>query len=40
MPTAWLSLDEHDNDLAVFVTGLAEALQSVLPAMSTTRSRR
>jgi LuxR family maltose regulon positive regulatory protein len=32
MPTAWLSLDEHDNDLAVFVTGLAEALQSVLPA--------
>ena len=32
LPTAWLSLDEHDNDLAVFVTGLAEALQSVLPA--------
>ena len=32
MPTAWLSLDEHDNDLAVFVTGLAEALQSVFPA--------
>jgi LuxR family maltose regulon positive regulatory protein len=32
-PTAWLSLDEHDNDLAVFVTGLAEAVQSVLPAV-------
>jgi len=32
LPTAWLSLDEHDNDLAVFVTGLAEALQRVLPA--------
>jgi len=33
LPTAWLSLDEHDNDLAVFVTGLAEAVQSVLPAV-------
>jgi LuxR family maltose regulon positive regulatory protein len=32
LPTAWLSLDEHDNDLAVFVAGLVEALQSVLPA--------
>ena len=32
MPTAWLSLDEHDNDLAVFVTNLADALQSALPA--------
>jgi LuxR family maltose regulon positive regulatory protein len=32
MPTVWLSLDEHDNDLAVFVAGLTEALQSVLPA--------
>jgi LuxR family maltose regulon positive regulatory protein len=32
LPTAWLSLDEHDNDLAVFVTGLVEALQRVLPA--------
>jgi LuxR family maltose regulon positive regulatory protein len=31
-PTAWLALDEHDNDLAVFVTGLAEALHSVFPA--------
>jgi LuxR family transcriptional regulator, maltose regulon positive regulatory protein len=32
LPTAWLSLDEHDNDLVVFVTGLTEALHSVLPA--------
>jgi LuxR family maltose regulon positive regulatory protein len=31
VPYAWLSLDEHDNDLAVFVTGLAEALHSMLP---------
>ena len=33
VPNAWLSLDEHDNDLAVFVTGLAEALHGVLPAV-------
>ncbi len=33
MPTAWLSLDDRDDDLAVFATGLAEALQSVLPAV-------
>jgi LuxR family transcriptional regulator, maltose regulon positive regulatory protein len=33
LPTAWLSLDEHDNDLAVFATGLAEALRGILPAM-------
>ena len=33
LPTAWLSLDEHDNDLAVFVTGVAEALQRALPAV-------
>jgi LuxR family transcriptional regulator, maltose regulon positive regulatory protein len=31
MPTAWLSLDEHDNDLTVFVTGLIETLQGILP---------
>jgi LuxR family maltose regulon positive regulatory protein len=31
LPNAWLSLDEHDNDLAVFVTGLVEALQGILP---------
>jgi LuxR family maltose regulon positive regulatory protein len=32
VPYAWLSLDEHDNDLAVFVTGLAEAVRGILPA--------
>ena len=32
MPYAWLSLDEHDNDLAVFVNGLAVALHDILPA--------
>src|SRR5512137_2548548 len=36
VPNAWLSLDEHDNDLAVFVAGLAEALQGVLPAADNT----
>jgi LuxR family maltose regulon positive regulatory protein len=28
-PTAWLSLDEHDNELPVFVHALTAALQSV-----------
>src|SRR5512147_680706 len=32
VPNAWLSLDEHDNDLAVFVTGLVEALRGLFPA--------
>ena len=37
VPNSWLSLDEHDNDLAVFVTGLVEALQGILPgAVDTT----
>ncbi|HET8853234.1 MAG TPA: LuxR C-terminal-related transcriptional regulator, partial [Ktedonobacteraceae bacterium] len=30
-PTAWLSLDENDNELAVFVHSLTAALQSVFP---------
>src|SRR6266581_667732 len=30
-PTAWLSLDEHDDDLAIFVRSLTAALQSVFP---------
>jgi ATP/maltotriose-dependent transcriptional regulator MalT len=30
-PTAWLSLDENDNELHVFVLSLAAALQSVFP---------
>jgi len=32
MPNAWLSLDEHDNVLTAFVSGLAEALHSIVPA--------
>ena len=30
-PTAWLSLDEHDNELAVFVSPLVAALHTVFP---------
>jgi len=30
-PTAWLSLDEHDNELAVFVSSLVAALQTAFP---------
>jgi LuxR family transcriptional regulator, maltose regulon positive regulatory protein len=30
-PTAWLSLDEHDNELPVFVHALTAALQSIFP---------
>jgi ATP/maltotriose-dependent transcriptional regulator MalT len=30
-PTAWLFLDEHDDDLASFVRSLTAALQSVFP---------
>jgi LuxR family maltose regulon positive regulatory protein len=30
-PTAWLSLDEHDNELPVFVHALTADLQSVFP---------
>ena len=30
-PTAWLSLDEHDDELASFVRSLTAALQSVFP---------
>ncbi len=30
-PTAWLSLDAHDNELRVFVYGLAAALQRIFP---------
>ena len=31
-PTAWLSLDERDNELAVFVSALLAALHTVFPA--------
>ena len=30
-PTAWLSLDEHDNEPACFVHSLTAALQSAFP---------
>jgi ATP/maltotriose-dependent transcriptional regulator MalT len=30
-PTAWLSLDEHDNELAVFVAPLLAALHTIFP---------
>ncbi len=30
-PSAWLSLDEHDNDLMVFVSYLCAAIQTVFP---------
>ena len=33
VPHVWLSLDEHDNDLTIFITGLAEALQGILPTV-------
>src|SRR5512143_907580 len=34
IPNAWLSLDEHDDDLAVFATYLAEALHTMFPAVA------
>jgi LuxR family maltose regulon positive regulatory protein len=30
-PSAWLSLDEHDNDLVVFVSYLVGAIRTVIP---------
>ena len=34
MPNAWLSLDEHDDDLIVFATYLIEALHTMFPAVA------
>src|SRR5512143_368178 len=34
LPNAWLSLDEHDDDLVVFATYLAEALHTMFPAVA------
>jgi hypothetical protein len=34
VPNAWLSLDEHDNDLIVFANYLAEALHTLFPAVA------
>ena len=31
-PSAWLSLDEHDNDLIVFLSYLCAAIRTVFPA--------
>src|SRR5512136_2750906 len=36
IPNAWLSLDEHDDDLAVFVGYLLSALNTILPVLTTT----
>ena len=30
-PTAWISLDKHDNDLGVFLSYVVTALQTILP---------
>ncbi len=32
LPSAWLSLDEHDNDLVVFVSYLVAAVRTLFPA--------
>jgi LuxR family maltose regulon positive regulatory protein len=34
VPSVWLSLDEHDDDPAVFVTYLAQALHTLFPAVA------
>ena len=34
-PSAWLSLDENDNDLGVFTTYVATAVQKIFPAACT-----
>src|SRR5512136_214719 len=34
IPSAWLSLDEHDDDVVVFATYLAEALHTLFPAVA------
>ncbi len=34
IPNAWLSLDEHDDDLIVFATYLTEALHTMFPAVA------
>src|SRR5512136_1435184 len=34
-PSAWLSLDENDNDLGVFTTYVATAIQMIFPAACT-----
>ena len=36
LPAAWLSLDQHDNDLDVFVTSLIMALRTLFPVVART----
>ena len=36
IPNAWLSLDEHDDDLAIFVTNLVGAVHTIFPAAADT----
>jgi LuxR family maltose regulon positive regulatory protein len=36
VPTAWLSLDESDDNLTTFVAGLLAAVQAVVPSVGTT----
>ena len=36
LPNAWLSLDERDNDLGLFATGLIRALQTMFPLVDNT----
>jgi LuxR family transcriptional regulator, maltose regulon positive regulatory protein len=36
IPNAWLSLDEHDDDLAVFVGYVLSALNTILPVVTAT----
>src|SRR5512136_1673686 len=38
LPTAWLSLDKGDNDLARFLVYLGAALEKVRPALRADRS--
>ena len=36
LPNAWLSLDEHDNDLGLFATYLITALRTLFPVVDST----
>ncbi len=38
LPNAWLSLDEHDNDLGLFTTYLIKALQTLFPLGDNSRA--
>ncbi len=36
LPSAWLSLDENDNDLGLFATSLLQALRTIFPVVDNT----